>query len=108
MWGIQSLWTAARYNVPVTFIIVANNCYRQVRLMQNIIAGGKTTRERTLGTELCDPENDFVKLAEGMGLVGQKVKDPSELRSSLKESVEMEQPNLIEVSVDATLRPIQP
>jgi benzoylformate decarboxylase len=102
MWSIQSLWTAARYDVPVTYIIIANSCYRQVRLMKTMIMGEKV-KGRVLGTELCNPQNDFCKIAEGMGLTAQKVEHPSELKAALNRALELNKPNLIEVRVESTL-----
>ena len=34
MWSNQSLWTAAHYNIPVTYVICANASYSQVKLMK--------------------------------------------------------------------------
>ncbi|MFC1909183.1 thiamine pyrophosphate-binding protein [Chloroflexota bacterium] len=102
MWAIQSLWSAAHYNVPVTFIIIANTCYRQVRIMKSILLGEKNIG-RNLGTDLSIPQNDFVKLAEGMGLTAQKVTEPGELKDALEKAFNLNKPNLVEVAVDAAL-----
>jgi benzoylformate decarboxylase len=99
MWSIQSLWTSARYNIPVTFIIVSNGCYRQVRLMKTLILGEKN-KGRFLGTDLCGPQNDFCKIAEGMGVSGQKVDKPSQLKDVLTSALKSNRPNLVEVNVD--------
>ncbi|HWU38939.1 MAG TPA: thiamine pyrophosphate-dependent enzyme, partial [Candidatus Acidoferrum sp.] len=66
MWSIQSLWTATHYNLPVTFVICANACYQQVRNMKALLMGGRA-KGRYLGTSLRPPQNDFCKIAEGMG-----------------------------------------
>ena len=49
MWSIQSLWNASHYDIPVTFVIVSNACYRQVRMMKARIMG-EGVRGRDLGT----------------------------------------------------------
>jgi benzoylformate decarboxylase len=102
MWSIQSLWTASRYNIPVTFIIASNGCYRQVRLMKTLILGEKG-KGRFLGTDLCGPRNDFCKIAEGMGMSGRKVDQPSRLKDVLTEALKSNRPNLIEVTVDPAI-----
>ena len=102
LWGIQSLWVASRYEIPVTFIIISNAAYRQVRLMKRKILGEKAIG-RNLGTELLPPQNDFCKIAEGMGLTAQKVEKPEQLSQSLKHSLGSNKPNLIDVVVDAAL-----
>ena len=101
LWGIQSLWVGARYNIPVTFIIISNGAYRQVRIMKAKILGEKNTG-RNLGTELFPPQNDFGKIAEGMGLSAQKVEKPGQLEGALKQALESNKPNLIDVAVDAS------
>lgn len=102
LWSIQSLWTAARYNIPVTFIITSNQCYRQVRIMKTLLMG-KNVEGRNLGTDLNPPQNDFCKIAEGMGLSSQKIEKPDKLRGALHKAFNLDKPNLVEVAVDATL-----
>lgn len=99
MWSIQSLWNASHYNIPVTFIIVSNACYRQVRIMKTKLMGDQV-KGRNLGTVLCPPEIDFCKIAEGMGIAAQKVTDPGELQTVLKNALGSGAPNLIDVVVD--------
>jgi benzoylformate decarboxylase len=100
MWSIQSLWTAAHYDIPVTYIICANACYQQVRNMKALIlkekAGG-----RYLGTYLEEPRNDFCKIAEGMGIQAQRVEKPEQLKSVLQRAFGSEKPNLVEVFMDS-------
>ena len=78
-WSIQSLWTAAHYRIPVTFIISANAAYRQVRIMKTKIMGPQFAG-RNLGTELIDPRLDFCGLARAFGLTAVRVEDPSKLK----------------------------
>jgi benzoylformate decarboxylase len=101
MWSIQSLWNAVHYDIPVTFVIVSNACYRQVRLMKTRLMG-EGVKGRNLGTVLCPPEIDFCKIAEGMGLTARKVTEPGELRGALKEALVSGVPSLVSVVVDAS------
>jgi benzoylformate decarboxylase len=98
MWSIQSLWTAAHYKIPVTFIICANNVYQQVRISRTMVLGEKA-QGRNLGTDLSHPKNDFVKIAEGMGIQSQRVEKPGELKYALRKAFELNQPSLVEVSM---------
>jgi benzoylformate decarboxylase len=102
MWSIQSLWTAAHYNIPVTFIVCANSIYRQVRRMKNLIMGEKA-RGRYLGTDLNHPRNDFCKMAEGMGVSAQKVESPEQLNGVLTTALGSGKPNLVEVIIESSL-----
>jgi benzoylformate decarboxylase len=96
MWSIQSLWSAAHYNIPVTYIICANARYQQVRNMKALIMGEKG-KGRYLGTDLSQPQNDFCKLAEGMGVRAQRVEKPAQLKPALQQAFDMDKPNLVEV-----------
>ena len=99
MWSIQSLWNASHYSIPVTFIVISNSCYRQVRIMKPKLMGDEV-KGRNLGTVLCPPEIDFCKIAEGLGIAAQKVTDPADLRNALKNALGSGAPNLIDVVVD--------
>ena len=103
MWSVQSLWTAAHYNIPVTYIICANGIYRQVRVMKNRIMGQSPSEGRYLGTDISTPKIDFVGLARSLGLIGTKVDQPGDLAAALKSAFESPGPNLLEVTVDGSL-----
>jgi benzoylformate decarboxylase len=100
MWSIQSLWTAAHYNIPVTFIICANACYQQVRNMKALLMGEKA-KGRYLGTKLFPPQNDFCKIAEGMGVQALRVEKPERLYPTLRDAFSLDRPNLVEVYIDS-------
>lgn len=96
MWSIQSLWTAAHYDVPVTYVICSNACYNQVRIMKNLIMGDKA-RGRYLGTDLDNPRIDFCQLSRAMGVRSEKVEQPEELRGALRSALESDKPALVEI-----------
>ena len=97
-WSIQSLWSAAHYEIPLTFIICANSAYRQVRIMKGKIMGD-SVKGRNLGTELVEPRMDFCSLAAGFGVTAKKVEDPDQLSAVLSQSINSQQPNLVEVII---------
>jgi benzoylformate decarboxylase len=99
MWSIQSLWNAAHDNIPVTFIILSNAAYRQVRIMKTKLLG-EGVKGRNLGTELSPPDIDFCSIAKGMGLAARKVTEPGELGPALRQALASGAPNLIDVVVD--------
>lgn len=96
MWSIQSLWTAAHYNLPVKFIIVANAVYRTVQQTWAKVIGG-TIEGRHLGTNLDSPDIDFCQIAQGMGIRGRKAARPEELAKTLKSALNSEEPEVVEV-----------
>ena len=99
MWSIQSLWNAAHYDIPVTFIILSNAAYRQVRIMKTKLMG-EGVKGRNLGTVLSPPDIEFCKIAEGMGLAARRVTEPGDLRAALTEALSSGVPNVIQVDVD--------
>jgi benzoylformate decarboxylase len=99
-WSMQTLWTAAKYNIPVTFVITNNATYRQVKLTRKVVLGDYPLNEKHDGMELDNPIMDFCMLAESMGVKGFKVTTPEQLASTLKEAVDMKVATLVEVVVE--------
>ena len=101
-WNMQSFWTAARYKIPVTYIITNNATYRQVKMVRKMILGDYPLNEKHDGMELESPVIDFCMLAQAMGVKGVKVERPEDLGPALKAAVHSDEPNLIEVFVENT------
>jgi benzoylformate decarboxylase len=102
MWSIQSLWTAAHYDIPVTYLICANASYCQVKLMKTLLMGEKA-KGRYLGMDLDEPRIDFCQLAQAMGVHGQKVKRPEQLREVLDSVLDLGKPAVVEVLIEGVL-----
>ena len=102
MWSIQSLWTAAHYHIPVTYIVCANASYCQVKLMKTLLMGERA-KDRYLGMDLDEPRIDFCQLAQAMGVHGQKVERPEQLREALRSALELGKPALVEVCIERIL-----
>ena len=99
-WSIQSLWTAARYRIPVTFVITNNATYRQVKLVRKIVLGDYPLSEKHEGMELDKPVLNFSMMAQSMGVKGESVKDPGDLGRALKAAFDSGEPRLVEVFVE--------
>jgi benzoylformate decarboxylase len=99
-WSIQSLWTAARYRIPVTFVITNNATYRQVKLVRKMVLGEYPLNERHQGMELDDPVLNFSMIAQSMGVKGERVGDPGDLGRALKAAFDSGEPRLVEVFVE--------
>ena len=98
-WSIQGLWTAARYRIPVTFVITNNATYGQVKLVRRVVLGDYPLDEKHLGMELDAPVMDFSLLARSFGVPSERVSDPGRLGSALHEAVDSGEPRLIEAMV---------
>lgn len=92
-YGITALWTAAQYEVPVTFVILRNGTYGALKWFGEILG---TTN--VPGTEI--PGLDFAPIAEGYGVPATTVSDAEDLRTQLKTTTAG--PRLIQVDTAAT------
>jgi len=102
MWSIQSLWTAAHYDIPVTYVICANASYTQVKLIKTLLMG-EQVKGRYLGMDLDKPRIDFCQLAGAMSVQGQRVERPEQLREALRSALELGKPALVEVYIESIL-----
>ena len=99
-WSMQSLWTAARYNIPVTFVITNNGVYRQVKLVRKLVLGEYVLTEKHDGMDIDEPVINFRQLSESMGVKGEQVAAPEKLETALKEAMNDNKPRLVEVFIE--------
>ena len=76
--NIQELATLSSYNIAVKIIILNNHCLGMVRQWQEIFYN-----KRYSGTILKNP--DFVKVAQGYGIKGLRIKKVSDIKAAVKE-----------------------
>ena len=95
MYGIQGLWTAAHFKLPITYVIANNKGYRIIKERLVSMQGS----DRFIGMDINDPAIDYCQMAQSMGMPSIKVSDPSELDAALKAGIQSGKPNLIEVAV---------
>lgn len=95
---MQTLWSLAREGTNTVVIIVANRRY--AILEAELRRLGHTSGEVARGlTELIGPEHDWVALARGYGVPGQRVESIGDLQVAMKEALASEGPALIEAVV---------
>jgi benzoylformate decarboxylase len=90
MYGIQALWTAAKLNIPVAFVIVNNCAYEAL-----VGFGKRLGMGVPVGTILDDL--DFVKLAEGMAMKAEMVDRPADVDAALQRAFDAPGPYLLDV-----------
>ena len=99
MYGIQGLWSAARYNIPVTFVICNNAQYHILKKGADLLGLPQATADHYLGMDLVKPEIDFVSLAKSLGVAAQRVTDPDELMELVAKSLASNKPQLFDVPI---------
>ncbi len=93
MYAIQALYSAAQQDVDLAVIIVNNSRY------EALINFGRTFGlQETVGTKL--PDIDFVGIAAGQGVPGERVETIAALDEALTRLFTTRGPRLLEVMVD--------
>jgi benzoylformate decarboxylase len=103
MYGIQGLWSAAHYHLPVTFVIANNAHYQILKAGAMSLGFPAALQEKFIGMDLREPEIDMVGLARALGVQARTVTDPDELSTVVKESFRQRRPQLINVPIARTL-----
>jgi benzoylformate decarboxylase len=100
MYAPQALWTAARYRLPITYVVPNNTSY--AILKSGMLSLGLESAKRGIypGMDLVAPEIDYVALATAMGVRARRVEKPGELRAVLAEAVAHAGPCLVDVAID--------
>src|ERR1019366_2765370 len=82
--GPQPLWSQARYNAPVTNIVVNNRSYNNERnRIWSFIAGEQFKTGKDMLCYNGSPDVDFAKAAQAFGVEGEVVKDPAAIKPAL-------------------------
>ena len=96
MYTIQSLWTMAREELDVCIIIFANRKY-QILQIELARVGAQTMNKKTLDMlDLSNPDLDFVKISEGMGVPAAQATTAEEFNTLLERFMNERGPRLIE------------
>ena len=86
---IESLWSAARYDIPIIIVVFNNRSYDNERnRIQNLspLYGKQNTRDqwRDITGYLGDPVVDFTGLAKSFDIDGELAESPEQFRKALK------------------------
>jgi benzoylformate decarboxylase len=93
MYSIQALWTAARYGVNVTFVVINNRGYSILKGFRDAIGAG----EKVPGLDVHGV--DVVQIASGFGVEGEAVERAEDLPSAVERALNTGRPYLLGVAV---------
>ena len=103
MFGLQGLWTLAKYRIPLVVIVFNNRAYMAVKNQFR----GSEERIRIaaeMGAEISGPEINFARLAETFGIFGERVEHPDAVEPALKRALEQTGPALVDVVISQNTR----
>jgi benzoylformate decarboxylase len=83
MYGIQGLWTAAKYKIPVVFVICNNSQYQILKICGHVLDLPQAQAGNFEGMDLVGPEIDYVSLAQSLGVPARRIDDPAELCAAI-------------------------
>jgi benzoylformate decarboxylase len=91
-YAVTAFWTAAAYDVPVTFLVLRNEEYAILKWFAEV--------ESVQGAPGLDlPKLDVAAVAQGYGVESQVAKGRDEVRDALAKALASSQPQLVEVPV---------
>ena len=99
MYTLQSLWTQAREKLDVTTVIYANRAYR-VLIDELKGVGAGTGGPKALSMfDIGNPDLDWVKLAEGMGVEACRADTVAGFAAAFRSAMLNKGPRLIEAII---------
>jgi len=84
---IESLWTAARYEIPIIMIVFNNHSYDGERgriVLFSQLARQDKSAWKDMSCYLGDPDIDFVSIAKGFGIAGSRLEKPGDIKKVVR------------------------
>ncbi len=107
MMTVQGLWTAANDNIPCVFVICNNGMYRVLKVnfnvyQEEVLELPETSGGRLLYSDFATPF-DMASIANSMGVHGERITDPSEIKPAVDRALASGKPALLDVVIDGSL-----
>jgi benzoylformate decarboxylase len=99
MYSPQALWTAARENVPVVFVVLDNGQYLILKNSLRSMYEINPAADRFVGLDLDQPPLAFTALGQSMGVPSVSVSTATELAGAVSAAFEREGPMLVHIPV---------
>ena len=107
MMTVQGLWTAANDDIPCVFVICNNGMYRVLKVnfntyQQDVLELPETSGGRLLYSDFATPF-DMASIANSMGVHGERITDPTEIKPAVDRAVASGKPALLDIVIDGSL-----
>jgi len=107
MMTIQGLWTAANDNIPCIFVICNNGMYRVLKVnfdvyQREILNASELTGPHLPYSEFPNPF-DVAAIANSMGVHGERIVDPREIKPAVDRAVASGKPALLDIIIDGSM-----
>jgi benzoylformate decarboxylase len=100
LYSPQALWTAAREELPVTFIVMNNNEYNILKNFMRNQSGYVAARtNRFITMDIDRPYIDYQAMAASMGLPACKITRAPDIATAIEAGIRSGKPNLIEILI---------
>jgi benzoylformate decarboxylase len=107
MYTIQALWTAARHNINVKFVVCNNGSYRllQLNIDQYWREQGIEKHDYPLSFDLSRPPLKFAELAQSLSVPAVRVEKPWEVGGAIAQALASPGPFLIDLVLEGDTHP---
>ncbi|HEU0075283.1 MAG TPA: thiamine pyrophosphate-binding protein [Dehalococcoidia bacterium] len=102
MYSIQGLWTAAKYNIDVTYVVFNNASYRILKQGMVRYLGASERKSGFLGMNFGEPAINIAKQADVWDIPSARIDHPADLAPALKQAVGHKGPSVVDVVIDGS------
>ncbi len=101
MYSIQALWSASHHNLPILFIIWANQEYRVLKHNLDIyrLRYDNASNNPYPHMDLERPIIDFVAIVKRHGVYAERIDDPEKIEAAVTKAFPSELPTLLEITI---------
>lgn len=102
MYSIQGLWTAAKYNIDVTYVVFNNASYRILKQGMVRYLGASERKSGFLGMNFGEPAIDIARQAAVWDIPSSRIDHPADLAPALKQALDHKGPAVVDVVIDGS------
>jgi benzoylformate decarboxylase len=100
LFGLQALWTASRYCIPVVMVVLNNSGFAAIKWAFSMYSDAGLPTNVDLGCEIRD--TDFPGLARALGVEARRIETPDQVGPAVAEAIKAGKPVLIDIALDPT------